>query len=76
MHISNLVDLSNDDDLFYTGTQISYYFVCKRKLWLYSHDIQYEQESDIVKLGRLLHEEQYQKKLKEIHMDKIAIDFI
>ena len=32
------------------GTQINYYFVCKTKLWLFSHNIQMEQESDNVSL--------------------------
>ena len=27
-----------------TGTHINYYFICKRKLWLYSNGIQLEQE--------------------------------
>ncbi|MDK2979339.1 MAG: CRISPR-associated exonuclease Cas4, partial [Bacteroidales bacterium] len=36
--------------LLVRGTQINYYFVCKTKLWLFSHHIQMEQESDIVEL--------------------------
>ena len=26
------------------GTQINYYFICKTKLWLFSHNIQLEDE--------------------------------
>jgi len=37
--------------LLVRGTQINYYFVCKTKLWLFSHHIQMEQESDVVELG-------------------------
>ncbi len=29
-----------DPALHFTGTQINYYFVCKRKLWLFSHNME------------------------------------
>lgn len=58
------------------GTQINYYFICKTKLWLFSHNIQMEQESDNVALGKQLHEKSY-KKEKEFLIDNlINIDFI
>ncbi|MEM3713656.1 MAG: CRISPR-associated protein Cas4 [Nitrososphaeria archaeon] len=66
-----------DPFLLFTGTQINYYFICKRKLWLFSHSIELESESDLVLLGRLLHEESYKnKKLKEVSLERIKIDFI
>jgi len=62
--------------LTFTGTQINYYFVCKRKLWLFSHDIQMEQNSDNVAIGKMIGEESYSRKKKEIEIDgKIKIDF-
>lgn len=58
------------------GTQINYYFICKTKLWLFSHHIQMEQESDLVSLGKLLHSKSY-KDEKEYTIDNlIAVDFI
>jgi len=58
------------------GTQINYYFICKTKLWLFSHHIQMEQESDLVSLGKLLHSKSY-KDEKEYTVDNlISIDFI
>lgn len=58
------------------GTQINYYFICKTKLWLFSHHIQMEQESDLVSLGKLLHSKSY-KDEKEYTIDNlISIDFI
>jgi len=58
------------------GTQINYYFICKTKLWLFSHHIQMEQESDLVALGKLLHSKSY-KDEKEYTIDNlISIDFI
>ena len=63
--------------LEFTGNQINYYFLCKRKLWLFSNNIEMERESDNVKLGKLLHEQSYQREKKEIEIDgKIKIDFI
>ena len=60
-----------------TGTQINYYFVCKRKLWLFSRQITLEQESDTVLLGKLLGQESYARHKKEIAVDEnIVIDFV
>ncbi|OGP31326.1 MAG: hypothetical protein A2X87_06430 [Deltaproteobacteria bacterium GWC2_42_51] len=45
----------------FTGTEVNYYFLCKKKLWYFSHDIQIEQGSDAVYLGKLIHENSYQR---------------
>jgi len=65
-----------DESLKFTGTQINYYFVCKRKLWLFSHNMELEPESDLVHLGKLLHERSYKRKLKEVQVDRIKVDFL
>ena len=62
------------EQLDFTGTQVNYYFVCKRKLWLFSHGMEQEAESDLVILGKLLHEYYYQRGLKEIQVGRIKID--
>ncbi len=63
-------------NLKYTGTQINYYFICKRKLWYFSNYIQMEQDSELVELGKFLHETTYQREKKEVRIDNtIAIDF-
>jgi len=60
-----------------TGTEFNYYFICRRKLWLFVHDIQMEQESDNVFLGKLVHEHSYERRRKEIMIDNcIRIDFL
>ncbi len=60
-----------------TGIMIYYYFVCKRKLWLFSNEITMEHESDNVMLGKLLDENSYNKEKKHIMIDNtINIDFI
>lgn len=66
-----------DSTLRFTGTQINYYFVCKRKLWLFSHNMTLESDSDLVLRGKLLHENSYKRQpLKEVEIDRIKIDFV
>lgn len=59
-----------------TGVQVAYYIICKRKLWLFTHQIGMEQTSEKVELGSLLHETSYKRKIKEIGIDDIKIDFM
>ena len=60
-----------------TGNMINYYFVCQRKLWLFSHGLQYEEENENVQLGKLLDTSSYQDKRKQIMLDgTINIDFL
>ncbi len=54
------------------GVKINYYFVCKRKLWLFSKGITMEQNSDRVMTGKLVHENSYKrKKHKELLIDNL-----
>ena len=67
----------NISQIRFTGTQINYYFVCAKKLWYFVHDIQMEQNSDAVYLGKLIHETSYEREKNEIDIDStIRIDFI
>ena len=59
-----------------TGTQINFYFHCKRQLWFFSHNINTEQESDTVYLGKIIHETSYNCENKEIEIDQVKLDFI
>lgn len=60
-----------------SGTMFYYYFVCKRKLWFFSNEIQLEDENEDVKLGKLLDESSYSREEKHILIDNtINIDFI
>jgi CRISPR-associated exonuclease Cas4 len=72
--INGLLDI--EPMLYYTGTQINYYFICKRKLWLFSNNITLESNSDLVLLGKILHEHSYTRETKEITIERIKIDFI
>lgn len=60
-----------------TGVMFYYYFVCHRKLWLFSKEITLEKENENVMLGKLLDENSYKKDKKHIMVDEtINIDFI
>lgn len=60
-----------------TGVMFYYYYVCHRKLWLFSKDITFEKENENVMLGKLLDESSYKKDKKHIMIDEtINIDFI
>ncbi len=60
-----------------TGVMIYYYFVCKRKLWYFVHEISMEAENENVMLGKLLDENSYQRGEKHINIDNVInIDFI
>lgn len=60
-----------------TGVMIYYYFVCKRKLWYFCHEINMESENENVQLGKLLDEKSYERDEKHINIDNVInIDFI
>lgn len=66
------------DELKATGLQVHYLKVCPRKLWLHSHQITFEEESDRVLQGKILHETSYKRKEnKEILIDNLLkIDMV
>jgi len=73
---TNSTDLTNSSNPSITATQLNYYFVCKRKLWLFSYQINMEHTSELVELGKLIHETTYTREKKEIQIGPIKIDFI
>lgn len=61
-----------------TATHINYYHVCHRKLWLFSHGIRMEHNSEIVAEGKLTGETSYAdraEKYTEVQLDNIKIDY-
>lgn len=59
-------------DLKVQGVKINYYYICKRKLWLFSKGITMEQNSNRVESGKILHENSYKRmKTKEVLIDDI-----
>ena len=69
-------NLADQRSPHYTGTQINYFHVCKRKLWFFSNQIELENESDSVLLGKILHDHSYERERKEIELESIKIDWL
>ena len=63
-------------DFKINGTKINYYFICKTKLWLFSHNIQLEHISENVKLGKILHEDSFKREKSFLIDNLINVDFI
>lgn len=60
-----------------TGVMIYYYFICHRKLWYFCNEINMEQNSELVSIGKVLDETTYNRENKSILIDDtINIDFI
>jgi len=67
---------SLEEALNFTGTQVNYFFICKRKLWLFTWGLEMEETSDLVILGKLLHERGYARRRKEVQVGRVKIDFV
>ena len=50
--------------------------ICRRKLWFFSQQIQCEQESELVALGKLIHEASYADEKKEFEFEGIKVDWL
>ncbi len=60
-----------------TGLMVYYYFICQRKLWYFTNEINMEQNSELVAIGTALDEGSYTRENKNILIDNtINIDFI
>lgn len=60
-----------------TGTIVNYYFHCKRQCWLFANRINLEDNSEYVRIGKILHELKAKgKKRTEVTVDNIKIDRI
>lgn len=56
------------------GTLMNYYFHCKRQCYLHGNRLNLEDNSEIVKIGKAIHEERAQKKDTEIAIENIRLD--
>lgn len=60
-----------------TGLMFYYYFICQRKLWYFANEINMEQNSELVSIGKTIDETSYKREKKSILIDNtINIDFI
>ncbi|MCK4260195.1 MAG: CRISPR-associated protein Cas4 [Halanaerobiales bacterium] len=58
------------------GTVIWYYNICQREVWLISHGLEADQSNEYLEIGRLIHENSYQRKTKEVSIGNIKVDLI
>ena len=58
-----------------TGTIINYYFVCPTKMWLFAHKINLEDNSEDVRIGKVLHEIS-ENRVDEVSFEGIKVDKI
>ena len=60
-----------------TRIMIYYEFICHRRLWYFANQINMEQNSELVQIGRIIDETTYSREKKQILIDNtINIDFI
>ncbi len=63
-----------------TGTLINYYFHCKTQCWLHANRINLEDNSEDVRIGKVLHEINEEKvsevAFENIKLDKITKDYV
>lgn len=60
-----------------TGTMINYYFHCRRQCWLFSNKFNMEDNSENVRIGKVLHEiEQKKSRKAEVAIENIKVDKI
>lgn len=59
-----------------TGNLINAYFICRRKVWLYAHKLNPEQENPYLEIGKLIGQESYRRVKKEIVVGNMKFDII
>ncbi|MCL2323463.1 MAG: CRISPR-associated protein Cas4 [Oscillospiraceae bacterium] len=60
-----------------TGIEFYYYYVCIRKLWLFSKGIGFENNSDRVLQGKVAHEYSHEREQgKEVQLEDIKVDIL
>lgn len=62
-----------------TGTIVNYYYHCKRQCWLFYNKINLEDNSEDVRIGRVLHElknENPPEAIDNIKLDKITSEYV
>jgi len=66
-----------DDEMIFSGIQVSYCVVCPTKLWLFSRFLMREKESELIEIGKIIQDFCYPHTTKNLILDqKISIDFI
>ena len=58
------------------GTLVWYYNICKREVWLMSHNITPDQDDSNIAIGRFIHETSYSRNKKEISFGNVKFDIL
>lgn len=56
------------------GTLVNYYFHCKRQCYLHGNRLNLEDNSEVVQIGKAIHEERLQSPNSEIAIENIKLD--
>ena len=63
-----------------TGTVVNYYIHCRRQCWLFYHRLNMEDNSEDVRVGKILHELKRQGReevaLEGIKLDKLTAEYV
>lgn len=61
-----------------TGTIVNYYIHCKRQCYMHYHKMNMEDESELVKIGKAIHEERNSEEIlvENIKLDKIGKEYL
>lgn len=65
-----------------TGTLINYYFHCKTQCWMHANRLNLEDNSEDVRIGKVLHDINEQKsqqaevKIDNVRLDKLTADYL
>lgn len=71
------VEVLLGQDIPIRGTEVNYCVVCVRKCWLFMHGLEHEAGSELVALGRLLHETSFRRQVqRNVEIEGFArVDF-
>ncbi|EPY13290.1 CRISPR-associated protein Cas4 [Paenibacillus alvei] len=58
-----------------TGTMVNYYVHCRRQCWLFANGVKFEDDSEDVRIGKIMHELQSEgKQNREVAIEGIKVD--
>lgn len=62
------------DEIYVTATDVWYYFICQREVWLMMHKIAPDEEDENIEIGLFIHEYTMKRGKKELEVDHMKMD--
>ncbi len=59
-----------------TGVMVQYYKACHRELWYFSRKIDFNEENENIRLGKMIHLNSYKREMSEISLGFVKFDFV